>query len=175
MGQAVLGFSVFFAERKRFLAKAVVVAVLVMAVGVVFFDRYRFGHDDQISKCLPGWNFMIIDRYHDEVQIGEVVAFSARGLEPLFDDGSTMVKVVRGRPGDEVSVFTDRVEVNGAVVGHGLYHAETLEVAPDRFVRSVVVQNGEYWVMGESNDSFDSRYWGTVKEEQIIGSAHRVY
>jgi conjugal transfer pilin signal peptidase TrbI len=29
-----------------------------------------------------------------------------------------------------------------------------------------------YWVMGDQPKSFDSRYWGVVYQQQIIGKAY---
>ncbi|WP_449357414.1 S26 family signal peptidase [Alishewanella longhuensis] len=32
----------------------------------------------------------------------------------------------------------------------------------------------EFFMMGETITSYDSRYWGTVKQEDIIGKAYAI-
>lgn len=82
-------------------------------------------------------------------------------LEPPFSDGERYVKRVYGLPGDIVTVDGGAVYVNKACVA--LCHNN-----PE--VRTMTVPAGEYFVMGDNFDhSFDSRIFGTVREERILG------
>ena len=78
-------------------------------------------------------------------------------------------------PGDRVSVGPETVRINGARVGEGLALAGTLKRPPGDFLRDDVVPPGHLWVMGATADSFDSRYWGFLHEQQVIGRAYALW
>lgn len=160
----------------RFLTKACIVLVVLVVAGLAFVDRYRIGMDTQLVKCIPGYTFYLIDRKDRRLEKGAVYSFSARGLEPFYEDGTQMVKFLRGQPGDSIQVHEQgSIYVNGEVVGSGFAHAEQLGMAAESFVGEAILQEGNYWFMGTSEESFDSRYWGTVKDDQIIGRAYPIF
>nr|WP_247884674.1 S26 family signal peptidase [Azospirillum sp. OGB3] len=147
----------------------------LFAGGSYITDRYRIGIDPQISRCLPDTRVVLIDRWDQGVERGQLVAFAARGLTPYFKDGTTMVKVVDGVPGDHVAVGEASITVNGSEVGEGLALARTLGRPAGDFVRELVVSPGAVWVMGRTIDSYDSRYWGELPAAQIVGRAYRLF
>lgn len=78
-------------------------------------------------------------------------------------------KVVRGVPGDVVTVQDRLVYVNGEAVGVAKSHAhDRLPLAP---IAPMVIPAGHYYVQGTSPDSFDSRYResGLVRADQVLG------
>lgn len=161
---------------RRFALKALLTLAILWLAGSAFASRYRIGFDPQEVKCLPGYSVYLIDLKDRELQRDAVYAFSARGLDPLFKDGTQMVKILRGLPGDTVEVTEQhRVLVNGSLVGEGLYLAERLKVPESRFYGRATLGEDNYWFMGTSPLSFDSRYWGTVKHEQVIGRAYPLF
>jgi conjugal transfer pilin signal peptidase TrbI len=64
------------------------------------------------------------------------------------------------------------VRINGATVGEGLALARTLHRPPEDCLRDDIVPSGHLWVMGATTDSFDSRYWGCLPDQQVIGRAY---
>ena len=85
-----------------------------------------------------------------------------------------MVKILVGLPGDHVEVTLDRTTVNDVVVARGLHLAERFGQPPEAFARSFIVPEGHYFGVGKSDNSFDSRYFGLIKQEQVIGKAWRL-
>ncbi|RMH60013.1 MAG: signal peptidase I [Candidatus Hydrogenedentota bacterium] len=85
----------------------------------------------------------------------------------LYDDRA-MIKRVIGTPGDVVEVVPRTgVLVNGKL----LDEPYVTEPARDHF-GPITVPPGHYFMMGDNrNRSLDSRYWGTLPEENIIGHA----
>lgn len=155
--------------------KAGVALAVMLVAGVGFADRYRIGVDTQLVKCLPGSTFYLIDQKDQKLERGQIYQFSAQGLEPVYDDGTAMVKILVGLPGDTVRIDEYRnIYVNGAYVGHGLTHAQRLHRPESAFIGETQLKPGEYWFMGSSHESFDSRYWGTVHEEQITARAYPI-
>ncbi|MBB3105178.1 S26 family signal peptidase [Azomonas macrocytogenes] len=160
----------------RFLLKMAVTFGLICATGMALGSRFRIGVDSQREKCLPSYTFFLIDRADKSLARGHTYAFSARHLQPFFEDGTQMVKILAAMPGDVVEVTADQlVKVNGHEVGKGLPHAERLGRTVASFVGKAVLTPQTYWFMGNSPQSFDSRYWGGVNDEQIIGRAYPLF
>lgn len=78
-------------------------------------------------------------------------------------------KIVRGLPGDTISVAGREVRINGELVGIAKTHA--FDRQPLEPITAGVIPPGRYYVQGLSPDSFDSRYResGLVRAEQVIG------
>ena len=93
------------------------------------------------------------------LQRGEFVIFSfageARTAYPGLD-GQPFFKVVRGLPGDVVTVADRTVSVNGVVVGTA--KAQAFDRRPLEPIAPTVIPPGHYYVQGTGPDSFDSRY-----------------
>jgi conjugal transfer pilin signal peptidase TrbI len=83
-----------------------------------------------------------------------------------------MVKILTAMPGDAVEVNEWQIIINGKPVGEGLPLAKELHLPEQHFYGKSVLEDGHYWFMGRSPLSFDSRYWGAVEDEQIIGRAY---
>lgn len=79
-------------------------------------------------------------------------------------------KIVRGLPGDVVTVTGRTVAVNGQTVGIAKTHA--FDRRPLDPIAPTVIPPGHYYVQGTSADSFDSRYRssGLVRAEQVLGT-----
>lgn len=119
-------------------------------------------------------------------------------------DGQRLVKRVIGLPGETIELRNNQLVINGTLVAYqpiaeellrdipaveragrvfaseklpGQTHAVTGNPAAParRTIAPIVVPAGEYFMMGDNrDDSFDSRYWGTVKRQKIVGRATAV-
>ncbi|ORU90133.1 MAG: S26 family signal peptidase [Cycloclasticus sp. symbiont of Poecilosclerida sp. M] len=144
---------------------------------------------------LPVINMKIIDV--DLPKRGDVMVFRYP-KNPSYD----YIKRVVGLPGDKVGYFDKHVYINnvkykqedlGAYVGVGQgdnmtgaslknEKSDALEhqilVMQDRpsLEGEIVVPEGHYFMMGDNRDnSNDSRYWGTVPEQNIVGKAVMIW
>jgi signal peptidase I len=131
-------------------------------------------------------------------QRGDIVVF----FSPK--DGTRLVKRVIGLPGDTVELRNEQLVINGQPVDYtaldpkipgqiseperarSLFAAEKLParthavmaingVQAIRTFGPVHVAEGHYFMMGDNRDnSFDSRYFGTVDRSQIVGRTSSV-
>jgi conjugal transfer pilin signal peptidase TrbI len=108
------------------------------------------------------------------LQRGDYVVFAFDGEAQAHYPGlrgQPFFKVVRGLPGDTVSVSGRVVSINDEVVGFAKTHShDRRQLEP---IASMVIPAGHYYVQGTSPDSFDSRYRasGLVRADQLIGTA----
>lgn len=153
----------------------VAAAVLLVAVPLMWFTaNYRVGIDViEGESCLP-YTLYLVDLNDQDVTLGDYVAFEARQMEPFYADGTTAVKIIAAVPGDQVTVDESGVAVNGKIWG-AMAH-----VGPDGrlseigktlndYRRNEIVPEGRFLMLATHERSYDSRYWGTIAEEQVIG------
>jgi conjugal transfer pilin signal peptidase TrbI len=107
------------------------------------------------------------------LQRGDLVVFAfageARNAYPGLDR-QPFFKIVRGLPGDMVTVSGRSVAVNGVAVGTAKTHA--FDRRPLEAIAPTVIPPGHYYMQGTGADSFDSRYRssGLVRADQILGT-----
>jgi len=105
-----------------------------------------------------------------------VFAFAGNGARDYPGlAGQPFFKMVRGLPGDRISVDGREVRVNGEPVGIAKTHA--FDRRPLEPIAAGVIPPGCYYVQGLSPDSFDSRYResGLVRAEQVIGVVDPIF
>lgn len=133
-----------------------------------------------------------------EPKIGDIVVFRMPG-NPHMD----LIKRIVGVPGDHLSYIDKILYINGKAMSqtdvgtatdsnrdteawpvkikqealtnqvHQIYVRPDLNLSGD--FQDIVVPPGHYFAMGDNrDDSNDSRFWGFVPEENIVGQAKRI-
>lgn len=116
--------------------------------------------------------YLIVDQlsYHlAEPEAGDVVVFRYPMNPSTF-----FIKRIIGVPGDTVVIDGNVVTVKNAAHPNGLVLDEPYinSMAPNTFL-SETLGDREYFVMGDNRDrSSDSRVWGILQRENIIGRAY---
>lgn len=155
----------------------------------ILVNKFTFG------IRLPVLNNKIIEL--NEPERGDIVVFRFP-QKPEVD----YIKRVIGLPGDRVAYYQKKILINGKpakqvslgayqAVGEGINMMGAEHITEDlsnvehsilvrKGVPSVegifVVPEGHYFVMGDNRDnSNDSRYWGTVPEENLVGKAFFIW
>jgi len=113
-------------------------------------------------------NFVIVNKLAyriGRIERGDVVVFPY----PNNPDEDYIKRVI-GLAGDEVEIQGGKVKVNGAILDEP-YISE-----PPKRDYYIDVPEGELFLMGDNrNDSSDSRSWGTLPVEDVIGKAVFIY
>jgi len=155
----------------------------------ILVNKYKYG------IRLPVLNKKVYEL--GEPERGDVVVFRYPK-----DPSTDYIKRIVGLPGDRVGYYNKIVYINGEPVGQvpaGIYigvgsgismsgaseRQEQLgKVLHDILVMprtpglegEFVVGEDEYFVMGDNRDnSNDSRYWGAVPEDNLVGKAFRIW
>ena len=97
---------------------------------------------------------------------GDVVVFAYPN-----DPSQVFVKRVIGEPGDRVRFEEGVIHLNGEALDEPY-----VEFGSHETLAEVIVGEGEYFVVGDNRpESSDSRNWGTVSREAIIGKTAFIY
>lgn len=149
-------------------------------------DKMHFGGDGFWAKLLP----------YTAVKRGDIVVFHY----PVHP-AEHFVKRVVAVPGDRIRLINRKVYVNGTPVSEPYVHYfRPHDSFRDEFPRldlafvpslngqwwlqmqkliddnQLIVPEGNYFVMGDNrDDSLDSRYWGFVPKENIVGRPLLIY
>ena len=104
---------------------------------------------------------------------GDVVVFRYPKNENQF-----FIKRIIGLPGETIYIWQKECIINGQILEEEyIIHASDKEVSPelDNFGPIKLLQ-GSYFMMGDNRDwSLDSRAFGPVKENKILGKAYLIY
>jgi len=138
-------------------------------------ERFLIGIDSQKTLCIGSERIYLIDRKSPLPWRGDIFAFTAdERMAPYFKPGTIMVKYLAAVPGDRVVVDQEGVHVNGKLVVRGLQLAKKLKRPKTAFFADFIVPPERYFAVGIHPRSFDSRYWGLVRKDQILGIAHPI-
>jgi len=170
------GFKLFVKKESwlKFSTKAVIVLSIMFAIATLFFTRFTFAADPQKVRCIPSHSFYLVDKYDTKVVRDGLFAFRSKDLNPIYEKGTKMVKFLRALPGDTVEINeNNQIFINNQLYATGLMWAQEKLGQPDSYFQGKkTLKQNQYWVLGTSEKSFDSRYWGAIRHEDIIG---RVY
>jgi len=114
-------------------------------------------------------------KLHD-VNRGDVVVFEKPPSE-VATDIPDLIKRVVGLPGESIVIEAGRVYIDGQLLDEPYLPEGTTTSADTSTLHCTreapcVVPEGDVWVMGDNrNDSKDSRYFGPIDEDTIVGRA----
>ena len=122
----------------------------------------------RLSRAIPFWK---VDQSADRFAVrspkrGEVIVFRFPR-----DETKDFVKRVIGLPGEEVAIRQGGVYIDGALLN------EPYVTRKDKFnMDPMLLKEREYFVLGDNRrSSNDSRSWGAVPEENVLGKVWFVY
>lgn len=156
-----------------------IVSGLVIVIYLAFsfvMSRWTISIDPQTVKCLPYLIYVQTKRIPDQVVRGEIYSYRSKGLEPQLKDGSIMVKIAAGVPGDRVRIDATGVYVNDEFFGPlNEYVIKKMKLDRNALFKDFVVPEGKYFMLGTLPRSYDSRYWGLADATQMQGSAFPIW
>lgn len=110
-------------------------------------------------------------------EYSKYVISSLLRLQKPADVEEEYVKRIIGLPGDIVDIKNSKVYVNGEMINEPyLVNQNITNITSSNIKFPYTVPSNQYFVLGDNRqNSNDSRQWGTVPYENIIGKAMFVY
>lgn len=112
------------------------------------------------------------------VNLGDRIVYSrvnknpvARDVIVFKKDGNICISRVVAIPGDTVEITDDgAVKINGNLIAEEKIYSLTYPYS-DNIDYPITLASGEYFVLGDNRRTgVDSRYYGTVKSDEILGT-----
>jgi signal peptidase I len=149
----------------RSFASASAQLILLALLALAFFMRTPQVSGLSMAPHIASGEIVLINtiayRMHAPAR-GDIIAFHHDALTP-----ETYIKRVIGLPGDRIRIDRGKVFVNGAALGEPY-----VRYADARSFAQVTVPAGSLYVLGDNRaDSDDSRFWGFVPENAVLGKA----
>ncbi len=102
---------------------------------------------------------------------GEIVVFKYPK-----DESTLFIKRVIGLPGEKVEVRGKQIFVDGVALIDPWGTYDSGENIKRQDHGPTVLESDEFFLMGDNrNNSYDSRYWGAVRQSKILGQARYIY
>jgi len=149
----------------RSVARTTLQLAALAALAMAFFMRTPEVSGLSMAPRIASGEFVLINtisyRLHAP-QRGDIVAFRHETPAP-----EVFIKRIIGLAGDKVAIDRGKVIVNGSVLPEPY-----VRFADNRSFSEVTVPAGSLYVLGDNRvDSNDSRYWGFVAQDQVLGKA----
>lgn len=145
-------------------AWTIALAVIITLVFRTFVAEARWVPTESMVPTIQIGDRLMVEKVSKEIERGDIVVF-----KPTPRSGSKLdlVKRVIGLPGDQLEIKDGKVYVNGSPLDEP-YLKEEMRSNFGPFQ----VPQDSYFMMGDNrNNSYDSRSWGVVPKENLVGKA----
>lgn len=148
-----------------------IIAILIVVPIRMFVAQPFIVSGASMDDTFTSGEYLIIDQVtyqFNEPSRGDVIVFRYPK-----DPSKFFIKRVIGKPGDTVTIEDGKVTISNEDNPEGITldepYIKSMEPAP---LFTEELGNREYFVMGDNRDrSSDSRSWGVLQEERIVGRA----
>ncbi|MDH4158186.1 MAG: signal peptidase I [candidate division Zixibacteria bacterium] len=165
---------------REYLETAIIALVAAVLLRIFVVSAFRVSSASMEDALFEG-DYIFVNKlayeYGSGPQVGDIVVFKYPN-----NPTKTYIKRIVAMPGETVQVADKVLYVNGEVAEIPIWvkNIDQRIIPGDLSFRDnfgpYLVSPDEYFVMGDNrDDSRDSRFWGTVPQENILGKAVMVY
>lgn len=170
------------AVKRMFIAVGVsFIAVSASYVAVSAFKQAGYRLAANVSNSLPGYIYIAKNGESRSIALGDLVIFKLPVQVPKiygFQKGDLFLKQVVCSSGDLITSKEEKsgyyYSCNGVQVASASRFDKYKNPLPHPHIDGVI-PNGSYFVTTPHPKSFDSRYYGLIKKEDLIGKAELVF
>jgi signal peptidase I len=153
---------------REFIDTALIVVLILVPIRLWIAQPFIVVGSSMYPTFKSG-DYLIVDeisyRFEDPKR-GDVIIF-----EPPLKKSEHFIKRVVGMPGESITVVNNKVTIKDTN-GKEIILEEPYVSSERDAERSVVLGDDEYFVMGDNRkESADSRIWGPLKKNKIVGRA----
>lgn len=159
------------------LVETLVIGISIFLVIYLFFMQPHQVSGQSMETTLMNKDYVLTDKISyrtGEPQRGDIVVIHApEAANCPTGTGCDFIKRMIGLPGDVIEVRDNAIFVNGSKLNES-YVDDGNQTLPGNFTKDRVVTLGpdQYFVVGDNRmHSSDSRSWGPVSREDIVGRA----
>lgn len=149
--------------------KIAIIALLIVIPIRVFVFQPFFVRGASMEPSFHNYDYLIVDQISyrfSEPERGDIVVF----YNPN-NPRERFIKRIIALPGESISIQESEVYIESQ--GQGFYLDESDYLPDDTFTPGIIeamLGESEYFVLGDNRSaSYDSRAFGTIRKEQIIG------
>ncbi len=153
--------------KKNRIATVVFIIVLTIIVTLSIQSRYRFAF---LTDYSVNFSCGILDQHNKLPVKGEYYAFIFKAVNNE-KYGRYFVKKVACISGDLLVRKGRDFYCNDKYIGSAKIFDRNGSPAP-LFEYNGVIPQGYYFAVGENIDSYDSKYWGFVNQNWVVGKVH---
>lgn len=152
--------------------ETIVVIGAIFALIYLFVAQFHKVSGNSMVPTFHSGDFLITEKVSyrfNSPQRGDVIV-----LKNPRDESQDFIKRIIAIPGDTVKVESNIVHVNNEPVNESYLPPDTQTQAGAFLIEGISVKAGpnQYFVMGDNRDhSSDSRDWGALTREEIVGKA----
>ncbi len=180
-------------KRKKIISITIIIlAVLLLGVHPFYAVRYT----DSRTNCLP-YKLWLIDKTDKYPGVDEFIVFRTPAgatnvpghkvwVKKVFMIGEGQVTVAPAKPGEKGTVLINGIKRDlpiGAYVTVASAQRQGTFVAfaadstgrPLPITVNQSIPPGSYYTYAPEARSYDSRYWGVVKQDEVLGSAYPIF
>ncbi|MBT8762636.1 signal peptidase I [Desulfohalobiaceae bacterium Ax17] len=165
---------------------------LIVALILAFFIRsfvvqaFKIPSGSMLQTLQIG-DHLLVNRFIYGLKIPFTDTYIVKFSDPKFQDiivfefpedpSKDFIKRVIGVPGDVIEIRNKEVWRNGQKLNEPYVQHTDPRIIPHRDnFGPIKVPEGKYFVMGDNRDeSYDSRFWGFVDRDKILGKAWIIY
>ena len=149
--------------------------ILIVALAIVFPIRYFLFQPflirgQSMEPNFENCDYLIVDElsyWLRDPQRGEVVVFKYPR-----NPSQRYIKRIIGLPGETVEIKDGQIIVSGKVLDETVYLPEEVFTDNKGFTK-ITLAKDQYFVLGDNRTfSSDSRIWGVLERDKIIGRAY---
>jgi signal peptidase I len=155
--------------------ETVVVALSIFLIVYLFVMQPHQVNGMSMYPTFDHGEYLLTDKVSykiGEPSRGDVVVFRAPEASQCPEGtGCDFIKRIVGLPGDSVEITNNQIYVNGAALPEEYLPLDFL-TRPGAYSSNgpITVPPGNYYVVGDNRDhSSDSRAWGPVPQDRIVG------
>jgi conjugal transfer pilin signal peptidase TrbI len=176
--------------------RAAIAVIAVSALLLLVLPFYSVRISDSRTDCLP-YKLWFIDKTQKTLKAGDFIAFRTPSeasyvpeykmwVKIVFAAGEGKVQVTPAQPGETKSIVVNGVDRSFPMAGHvnvrsgdredtfSAFAADT-SGKPLSIIDSQEIRPGHYYVYATSERSYDSRYWGLVRQDEVLGKAYPIF
>ncbi|OPY71059.1 MAG: Signal peptidase I T [Syntrophorhabdaceae bacterium PtaU1.Bin034] len=177
-------------KTREYIESLLIAALIALVVRSFVIQAFKIPSSSMEPTLLVG-DHLLVNRlsYVVKVPFTDIVIMNLgnpeRGDVVVFrypvDKSKDFIKRVVGKEGDVVEIKDKKLYLNGRKVDDPNAHFAEDGVIPGAFSQRdnfgpITVPKGSFFVMGDNRDrSLDSRFWGFVKKEDLVGRALILY